>query len=107
MSKLIRTLAPAALAAGSLLSVPAAMAEAEAQKPKMVDMTSYTCKDIVRFSGEERTVALAVLHGYALGKKGVTTFDADKLGDATTDFIEHCLDNPSDKALEAFAKFAK
>jgi hypothetical protein len=107
MSKLIRNLVPAALAAAPLLYPAAAMAEGEAPKETMVDMTSYTCKDIVRFSGEERTVALAVLNGYALGKKGITTFDSEKLGKATNDFIEHCLDNPSDKALEAFAKFAK
>ena len=104
MSKLIRTLIPAALVAAPLLYAPATMAQGE---KKTVDMNAYTCKDIVRFSGEERTVALAVLHGFTLGKKGATTFNPDKLGEASNDFIEHCLDNPSDKALETFAKFAK
>lgn len=107
MSKLIRTLIPAALVAVPLLYAPATMAEGEEKKVEMLDLTSYTCKDIVRFSGEERTVALAALHGYTLGKKGVTTFDPERLAKASTDFIEHCLDNPSDKALDAFAKFAK
>ena len=104
MSKLIRTLIPAALAAAPLLYASATLAESET---KTVDMADYTCKDVVRFSGEERSIALAALHGYTLGKKGMTPFDVDKLRKASTDFIEHCLDNPSDKALEAFAKFAK
>ena len=71
------------------------------------DLNDYTCKDCMRFSGENRSIALAFLHGYLLGKKGTTEFDTAKMSEATDQFIEYCLDNPTVKALDAMGKFIK
>ena len=71
-------------------------AEAEISK----DLTNFICKDIMRTSGEDRDISLAFAHGYFLGKKGTTTYSPSKLGEATDEFIETCLDNPNANALK-------
>jgi len=45
--------------------------------------------------------ALAFLHGYLLGKSGRSTFNIDDLHKQTSAFIEYCLDNPSERAVDA------
>lgn len=70
-------------------------------------INSYTCKDIMRATGEDRVISLALLHGYFLGKNGATTIDAEAMRKATDEFIEYCLDHPTAKAIEAMAKFVK
>lgn len=64
------------------------------------DLTSSACKDLMRFSGEDRVIALAFAHGYWLGKKGTTIYKPGKLGEATDELIETCLDNPNANALK-------
>ena len=71
------------------------------------DMNDYLCKDVMRLSGNDRENTLAFVHGYRLGKKGTTQFDVAELTALTDKFIEHCLDNPNDKALAAFEKLGK
>jgi hypothetical protein len=61
----------------------------------------------MRLTGGERENALALVHGYNLGKKGTTELDVDALAALTDRYIEHCLDNPNDKALAAFEKLAE
>jgi hypothetical protein len=74
---------------------------AQAGNSRSVDQ--YTCKDIMREHGTNRDVTIAFLHGYLLGKTGTSTFDVDALHKRTNDFIEHCLDNPNEKAVDAMA----
>jgi hypothetical protein len=80
---------------------------ADPPKPGMRDLASNTCKDVMRLSGQDRDVALALAHGYVLGKKGTTKFEVDVLAGITDKFIDHCLDNPKANALESFEKIAK
>jgi hypothetical protein len=65
------------------------------------------CKDVVRLSGSERENALALVHGYRLGKMNTTQYDIEALSDLTDRFIDYCLDNPNDKALSSFEKLGK
>jgi len=102
MSRLIRSLIPAALVALSLLYAPAGAAESE-----VIDITSDLCKDVMRIHDEDRAVTLGVLHGYMLGKKNATRFVADDLAKVSDQFIEYCLDNPNEKAMASFEKLAK
>jgi len=64
----------------------------------------YTCKDVMREHGGNRDVTIAFLHGYLLGKSGSSTFDIDVLHKQTGDFIERCLDNPGEKAVDVMSK---
>ena len=110
MTPRIRSLMSAAAVATALLLVAgngATQQPAKAKSDKTDDLENYACKDVMRMSGEDRVIAFAVLHGYALGKKGTTKYVPADLSKITDSFTEHCLSNPNEKALQAFAKLAK
>ena len=71
------------------------------------DLRSSSCKDVMRLSGADRDIALAFVHGYVLGKKGTTRYDVDRLSGITDQFLDYCLDHPSENALTSFEKLAK
>lgn len=71
------------------------------------NLANYTCKDVMLFSGKDRDVAIAVLHGFILGKSGSTTFNTDDLSAGTDKFTDYCLDHPTSKALESMEKAMK
>jgi hypothetical protein len=89
------------------ITLPLFSMPATAEDEQVIDINSYLCKDIMRMSSDERSVALGVMHGYVLGKKDTTSFDDVKASKLSTDFIEYCLDNPRDPALASFEKLAK
>ena len=64
----------------------------------------YTCKDIMRENASNRDVAIAFVHGLFLGKSGNSKFNLNVLAKQTDAFIERCLDNPNEKAMDAMAK---
>src|SRR6185436_20718657 len=77
---------------------------ASAQDAKDRSVEQYLCKDVVRESGVDRDVAVAFLHGFLLGKSGSSKFNLDVLQKQSNDFIERCLDNPGERALDAMSK---
>jgi hypothetical protein len=77
---------------------------AAAQDPKDRSVEQYLCKDVVRESGSDRDVAVAFLHGYLLGKSGSSKFNLDVLYKQSNAFIERCLDNPGERAMDAMTK---
>ncbi len=95
----------AAVAVATTLAFPATVPAADSLGTD--DLTAHSCKDVMRLSGEDREIALALVHGYVLGKKGTTKYDVETLAQITDRFIDHCLDNPKDNALAAFEKIAR
>jgi hypothetical protein len=93
----------AAIAAALLLSC----APASAQDAKSRTIEQYECKDVMRDSGANRDVAVAFLHGYLLGKSGGSAFNLDVLHRQTDAFVERCLDNPREKAVDAMMAVKK
>jgi len=73
----------------------------------MRDMNDYTCRDILVASGEERDLAVMFLQGYFVGKSGKTTFDRDKLAEATDKMIDLCLDATNANLIETMGKALK
>ena len=71
------------------------------------DLKDYKCKDVMILSGDDREIAIALAHGYMLGKKNTTQYVPEVLGVATDKFMDYCLDHPADNALEVFEKFTK
>jgi len=69
------------------------------------DLNDYLCKDVMLLSGEDRDVAIALVHGLRLGEKKTTKFVVEQLAEATDSFMDYCLDNPQENALAAFRKF--
>jgi hypothetical protein len=92
----------AAASALTLVAVGAGSLVAQEKGDRSVDQ--YTCKDIMRDSGPSRDVAIAFVHGYLLGKAKATTFNVEMLQQQTQAFINRCLDNPNEKALDAMMK---
>jgi hypothetical protein len=80
---------------------------APAQDSAIRTVEQYSCKDMMRESGDNRNVAIAFLNGFLLGKSGSSTFDIDALHKRTTNFIEYCLDHPNEQAEQALAKLMK
>jgi hypothetical protein len=101
----VGAVAAAVFAALSLAGINALAADAPSQNAR--DLRDNTCKDVMRLSGQDRDVALALAHGYVLGKKGTTKYEIDKLSKVTDQFVDFCLDNPKENALAAFEKVAK
>jgi len=75
---------------------------AQGGKDRMIEQ--YTCKDIMRESGPSRDVAIAFLRGFLLGKSGGTKFNIDVLHKQSDEFVEHCLANPDEKAMETMSR---
>ena len=69
-------------------------------------MNDVLCKDVMRQTGEDRVIALAMVHGYRLGKKNTTQCNPQELVEISDKFVEYCLDHPSEKALASFEKIA-
>ncbi len=88
-----------------------AQAQSPAQSPAQDTgdraIEQYACKDVMRDSGANRDVAIAFLHGYLLGKSGVSKFNLDRLRTQTDAFIDRCLDNPTEKAEQAMSTVKK
>ena len=61
----------------------------------------YQCKDVMRDSGANRDVVIAFLHGFLLGKSGRDEFNLQTLHEQTDAFVERCLSNPDEKAIDA------
>jgi len=78
-----------------------ATGRADAQAPGDRTVEQYKCKDLMRESGSNRDVAIAFLHGYLTGKSGSSKFNVDIIHKQTNAFIERCLDNPNETALDA------
>jgi len=85
-----------------LLAVGACPASAQDSKDRSVEQ--FLCKDVVRESGVDRDVAIAFLHGFLLGKSGSSKFNLDVLHKQSNAFIERCLDNMSERALDTMSK---
>jgi HdeA/HdeB family len=86
---------------GAVLACLAMLTPASAQDSGDRTVDQYQCRDVMRDSGTNRDVAIAFLHGFILGKSGRVQFNLDDLHKQTDAFIEHCLSNPSEKAVDA------
>ena len=82
-----------------------AIASAQQQTTRTVEQ--YDCKEVMRESGSNREVAIAFLHGFLLGKSGTSSFDLAVLEKQTDAFIDRCLSNPNEKAVEAMTAVKK
>jgi hypothetical protein len=82
----------------------AALAQSAKQDTRERAVEQYTCKDVMRENGPNRDISIAFLHGFLLGKSGRSTFNIDVLYDQARRFIDYCLDNPHNKAVDVLSK---
>src|SRR5262245_66568706 len=88
----------AVLGAAVLLAGTISSSSAQDNKDRTIEQ--YSCKDVMRESGANRDVAIAFLRGFMLGKSGSAKFNLDVLHKQSDDFIERCLSNPDEKAMD-------
>jgi HdeA/HdeB family len=94
----------AILAAAIISTGAVATGTVFAQDQSDRSVEQYACKEIMRESGSNREVAIAFLHGFLVGKSGSSKFNLDALHKQTDAFMDHCLDNPAEKAVNAMMK---
>ena len=82
-------------------------AKEDMKKDKVVNIDAYTCERLISVSSEDRSTAIAFLHGYRTGMSGKKTINTEKLGIASDKLVVHCLDHPTDKAVVALDKVSK
>jgi hypothetical protein len=92
------------LAAAILLTVFSCANSAPAQTQSDRVIESFTCKDVMREPNTSREIAIAFLHGYFLGKSGNSKFNVEVMEGQTNAFIEQCLDNPQNRAVDVMTK---
>ena len=88
---------------GLVLAAAASASEPATKK----DLGEFSCKQIMRLSGEDRDIAVALAHGYVMGKQDTTLFDTGAMARTTDISVDYCLDHPNEKALEAFVRSGK
>jgi len=88
-----------AVAIVSTAAIAAGAVAAQEQSDRTVEQ--YACKEVMRETGSNREVAIAFLHGFLLGKSGISKFNIDALHKQTDAFIDRCLENPAEKAIDA------
>jgi hypothetical protein len=96
-----------ALIISGAISIAAMTRDALAQAQVDRTIEQFECRDVMRESGSDREVAVAFLHGYLMGKSGVSKFNLDALRKQTDDFVEKCLNNPTEKAVDVMAGVKK
>ena len=95
-----------ALSAAAIL-LAASPVGAWAQDANGRTVEQYSCEDLMREHGGNRDVTIVFLHGYLLGKSDRSSFNIDDLHKQTSAFIEYCLDNPGEHAVDAMAKIKR
>ena len=100
----MRTIGISAIAAALLASLALGSAPVHSQETADRTVEQFTCKDVMRESGNNRDVVIAFLHGFLLGKSGSQKFNLDVLRKESDEFIERCLDNPGEKAVDIASK---
>jgi hypothetical protein len=100
----MKTLSKAAAVSAAVLLSGLSLSPVTGQDTKRRTVEQFQCKDVMRESGTDRDVAIAFLHGFLLGKSGSSNFDIDELRKQTNNFIERCLANPDEKAVDVMSK---
>ena len=100
MSTLCKNILAAAVVSTAVGSAGTVFAQGESDR--LVEQ--YACKEVMRESGSNRDVAIAFLHGFLVGKSGNSKFNVDVLHKQTEAFIDRCLENPAEKAVDAMLK---
>lgn len=88
-----------------VLGVWIATTDGVSAQQKGVD--SFSCKDVMRSGDDDRDATIAFLHGFLLAKSGSNVIDVEAMSKQTDAFVERCLDNPAEKAVDAMSAVKK
>lgn len=67
-----------------------------------IDLGSITCRDFLKFGGDEEKSIITFLHGYISGTQNNTVIDLEAFGDASDKITDMCIDGPNQPLLNVF-----
>ena len=69
-----------------------------------IDITTYTCKELMAGDDDDREAGIAYVHGYMAGKNDIDMINTGEKGAHTDRFREVCLSNPTITVIDAYKK---
>jgi acid stress chaperone HdeB len=91
----------------ALVMVMPVCADAKKQVKEQVDMSKYTCGDLLSEDGDDIGTVLIWIDGYLSGKTGDTTIDLDFISKLAEGVGEACGSNKNAKVLNVVEKLVK
>jgi DUF1009 family protein len=78
----------------------------KAQEPQNeINLTTIDCRTLLQMDGDDKDSTILFFHGYMTAKNNETAILVDKLGEATDNVVNYCIDNPDDTLLNTFIKY--
>ena len=94
-------------AAGTIVCTLPAFAQAGKTPSLTIDITTYTCKELMAGNDDDREAGISYVHGYMAGKNGIDMINVGATGAHTDRFREVCLSNPTITVIDAYTKSIK
>jgi hypothetical protein len=78
----------------------------KAQEPQdEIDVTTIDCRTLLQMDGDDQDSTILFFHGFMTAKNNESVILVDKLGEATDNVVNYCIDNPNDTLLNTFIKY--
>ena len=78
----------------------------KAQEPQdEIDVTTIDCRTLLQMDGDDQDSTILFFHGLMTAKNNESVILVDKLGEATDNVVNYCIDNPNDTLLNTFTKY--
>jgi len=78
----------------------------KAQEPQdEINLTTIDCRTLLQMDGDDQDSTILFFHGFMTAKNNESVILVDKLGEATDNVINYCIDNPDDTLLNTFTKY--
>jgi hypothetical protein len=90
------------VAAGTILCSLPSFAQAGKTTTLTLDITTYTCKELMAGNDDDRQAGISYVHGYMAGKNGIDMINAGAIGAHTDRLREICLSNPTMAVIDAY-----
>lgn len=71
----------------------------------MFNMETFTCKDLMLASSDDRQLMMSLFHGFFNGKNNETLLNVDQLAKITDQIENYCADNPKKPLMSVFKEY--
>ena len=78
----------------------------KAQEPQdEINLTTIDCRTLLQMDGDDQDSTILFFHGFMTAKNNESVILVDKLGEATDNVVNYCIDNPDETLLNTFTKY--
>lgn len=82
-----------------------AQSETMPENDSIIDLSTVSCRDLLKLDDEDKNSTILFFHGYMSGKKGDLNADVDALAEISSQVIDYCIDNPDDTLMSVFNRY--